>query len=149
MLVLALILALTSIPVLACAGYLFVLTLLSGRLPPPPASPPRLRFDFVVPGHNEEAGIAQTVKSLLAVEWPGELRRVVVVADNCTDATAAIAEAAGAKVLVRNDASLRGKGYALKHAFEILMAEGIADAFVVITPEYNHSFPAPLKSLVD
>ncbi|MFE5617526.1 NADPH-dependent FMN reductase [Streptomyces sp. NPDC056470] len=24
-----------------------------------------------------------------------------------------------------------------------------ADAFVVLTPEYNHSFPAPLKSLVD
>ncbi|MBT0773427.1 NAD(P)H-dependent oxidoreductase [Kineosporia sp. J2-2] len=24
-----------------------------------------------------------------------------------------------------------------------------ADAFVVITPEYNHSFPAPLKSLID
>ncbi|MEV7091128.1 NAD(P)H-dependent oxidoreductase [Streptomyces sp. NPDC093085] len=24
-----------------------------------------------------------------------------------------------------------------------------ADAFVVLTPEYNHSFPAPLKSLID
>ncbi|MEU3371468.1 NADPH-dependent FMN reductase [Streptomyces sp. NPDC006711] len=24
-----------------------------------------------------------------------------------------------------------------------------ADAFVVITPEYNHSFPAPLKNLID
>lgn len=24
-----------------------------------------------------------------------------------------------------------------------------ADAFLVLTPEYNHSFPAPLKSLVD
>ena len=143
MLVLALLLALTSVPVLACAGYLFVLTMLSGRLSPPPSGPPRLRFDFIVPGHNEEAGIAQTVKSLLAVEWPAELRRVVVVADNCTDATAAIAEAAGAKVLVRNDASLRGKGYALKHAFEHLMAGGssvggsggtepVADAFVVI-----------------
>ncbi|GHF72690.1 NAD(P)H-dependent oxidoreductase [Streptomyces sp. NRRL_ISP-5395] len=24
-----------------------------------------------------------------------------------------------------------------------------ADAFVVVTPEYNHSFPAPLKSLID
>ncbi|MFJ7331190.1 NADPH-dependent FMN reductase [Streptomyces cyaneofuscatus] len=24
-----------------------------------------------------------------------------------------------------------------------------ADAFVVITPEYNHSFPAPLKTLID
>lgn len=26
---------------------------------------------------------------------------------------------------------------------------GEADAFVVVTPEYNHSFPAPLKQLID
>jgi len=24
-----------------------------------------------------------------------------------------------------------------------------ADAFVVVTPEYNHSFPAPLKNVID
>ncbi|PRY19144.1 NADPH-dependent FMN reductase [Pseudosporangium ferrugineum] len=26
---------------------------------------------------------------------------------------------------------------------------GAADAFVVVTPEYNHSYPAPLKSTID
>ncbi|OJF12900.1 NADPH-dependent FMN reductase [Couchioplanes caeruleus] len=26
---------------------------------------------------------------------------------------------------------------------------GLADAFVVVTPEYNHSFPAPLKATID
>ncbi|MEV6598867.1 NAD(P)H-dependent oxidoreductase [Actinoplanes sp. NPDC051346] len=26
---------------------------------------------------------------------------------------------------------------------------GLADAFVVVTPEYNHSYPAPLKALID
>ncbi|GAA0368927.1 NADPH-dependent FMN reductase [Bowmanella denitrificans] len=26
---------------------------------------------------------------------------------------------------------------------------GAADAFIVVTPEYNHSFPAPLKALID
>jgi NAD(P)H-dependent FMN reductase len=26
---------------------------------------------------------------------------------------------------------------------------GAADAFVVVTPEYNHSFPAPLKAAID
>lgn len=25
----------------------------------------------------------------------------------------------------------------------------VADAFVIITPEYNHSFPAPLKTAID
>jgi cellulose synthase/poly-beta-1,6-N-acetylglucosamine synthase-like glycosyltransferase len=132
MLALAILLALTSLPALVCATYLFALTVLSVRGKPPAPVRPRMKFDFVVPSHNEEGGIAQTVKSLLAVDWPAELRRVVVVADNCVDATAANAEAAGAKVLVRNDKTLRGKGYALKHAFEILLAEGFADALVVI-----------------
>lgn len=26
---------------------------------------------------------------------------------------------------------------------------GMADAFIVVTPEYNHGYPAPLKSLID
>ncbi|MEU7909186.1 NAD(P)H-dependent oxidoreductase [Actinoplanes sp. NPDC049118] len=26
---------------------------------------------------------------------------------------------------------------------------GVADAFVVVTPEYNHSYPAPLKAVID
>lgn len=26
---------------------------------------------------------------------------------------------------------------------------GAADAFIVVTPEYNHSYPAPLKALID
>lgn len=26
---------------------------------------------------------------------------------------------------------------------------GAADAFVIVTPEYNHSYPAPLKNLID
>ena len=26
---------------------------------------------------------------------------------------------------------------------------GAADAFVIVTPEYNHGYPAPLKSLID
>ncbi|UNO40524.1 NAD(P)H-dependent oxidoreductase [Streptomyces sp. MST-110588] len=43
--------------------------------------------------------------------------------------------------------------YELRHGSEemALFAKrvGAADAFVVITPEYNHSFPAPLKHAID
>jgi NAD(P)H-dependent FMN reductase len=31
----------------------------------------------------------------------------------------------------------------------ITLRLGSADAFVVVTPEYNHSFPAPLKNAID
>lgn len=125
-------LVLLSLPVVVASGYLLLLTLLSGRRPPPPPVPPRMRFDLVVPAHDEEGGIAQTVKSLLAVDYPEAGRRAVVVADNCTDATAERARQAGATVLVREDSTRRGKGFALDHAFRWCLADGFADAVVVV-----------------
>lgn len=89
------------------------------------------RFAFVVPAHNEEGGIAATVRSLLRVQYPATLFDVIVIADNCTDATAEVARKEGALCLERRDDSLRGKGYALRFAFEQLLS-GDYDAFVVI-----------------
>lgn len=120
-----------SLPVTLACGYLLLLTLSSRRTRAPAGPTPRLRFDLIVPAHNEEAGIAQTIESLLAVEWPESLRRVLVVADNCSDATAARARAAGAEVLERTDPVNRGKGFALEHAFAHSLA-GPADALVVV-----------------
>jgi GT2 family glycosyltransferase len=122
-----------SLPVLAWTLYLATLAALSRALrPPPPAVAPLPRFEVVVPAHDEEGGIAATVQSLQAVEYPVDRRRVVVVADNCSDATAARARDAGATVLERTDRERRGKGYALAHAFEQTLAEGTADAIVVV-----------------
>lgn len=125
-------LALAGLPVLVACGYLLVLTLLSAEEQPPAPDAPRLYFDVVVPAHDEEAGIARTVESLHGLAWPRALFRVLVVADNCSDETAARARAAGATVLERADRERRGKGYALAHAFEHSLAEGRAQALVVI-----------------
>jgi GT2 family glycosyltransferase len=125
-------LALAALPVLLASTYLLVLAALSRRRAPPPSAPPHLRFDVVVPAHDEEAGIASTVASLRRLAYPEQLRRIVVVADNCTDRTAAVARQAGAIVLVRDDPARRGKGYALSHAFAWALAEGFADAVVVV-----------------
>jgi cellulose synthase/poly-beta-1,6-N-acetylglucosamine synthase-like glycosyltransferase len=125
-------LAALALPATFSCGYLFLLTLLSGAAHPPPRSTRQLRFDIVVPAHNEESGIARTVESLRRIDWPAECFRVWVVADNCTDATAAVAQAAGASVLVREDATLRGKGYALTFGFRSSMDEGWASAIVVV-----------------
>lgn len=145
-------LAALAMPVLLASAYLFALAALSwrGRAPAPPA--PHLRFDVVVPAHDEEAGIGATVANLRALAYPEPLRRVVVVADNCTDGTAAAARAAGAHVLVREDAQRRGKGYALAHAFEWSLAGGSADAVVVVdadtvvTPNLLGAFAARLDA---
>src|SRR3954468_13749647 len=75
------------------------------------ADGPRPRCAVLVPAHDEEAGIARTLGDLLPQLGPGD--RLVVVADNCADGTAAVARGAGAEVLERTDPDHRGKGYAL------------------------------------
>ena len=72
----------------------------------------------VVPAHDETAGIAATLRALRAQLRPGD--RLLVVADNCSDDTAAVAMAEGAEVAERRDADLRGKGYALAFGIERL-----------------------------
>src|ERR1700682_3426648 len=88
-------LALAGLPALAASLYLAALAVLARRPAPPAPSVPRLRFDVVVPAHDEEAGIALTVESLLALDYPRELFRVLVIADNCRDRTAERATSAG------------------------------------------------------
>src|SRR4051812_8023575 len=104
-------LSLASVPAVAASADLPLLPVASRRGAALPSGPARLKFDFVIPAHNEETGIAVTVASVLALDYPRSLFRVLVVADNCTDATAAVAAAAGSDVLVRNVADVRGKGH--------------------------------------
>ena len=88
--------------------------LLSARRRAPVQSPiasERMRTAVLVPAHNEAAGIAVTLRALSAQLTSCD--RLVVVADNCSDRTAQVALDEGAEVLVRTDAKLRGKGYAL------------------------------------
>lgn len=74
----------------------------------------------LVPAHNECAGIAATVRGLRAQLRPGD--RLLVVADNCSDETAALARAEGAEVAERQHATERGKGYALAFGVDRLRA---------------------------
>lgn len=73
---------------------------------------------MVIPAHDEESGIRETVASCLAAEYDAGRSRVVVIADNCTDATARVAREAGAVVLERHDPARRSKGYALEFFFQ-------------------------------
>jgi cellulose synthase/poly-beta-1,6-N-acetylglucosamine synthase-like glycosyltransferase len=71
----------------------------------------RRRLAIVMPAHDEASIIAGTLRSI--VPQLGESDRLIVVADNCSDETAAIAAVEGAEVIVRSDSTRRGKGYAL------------------------------------
>ena len=124
-------LTIASAPFVLAAAYLALLAAWSRRLPPR-AAVSGVRFDIIVPAHDEESGIVATIDSLFAVEYPRDQFRVTVIADNCTDATAARAREAGAHVLERADNTRRGKGHALSFAYQAVLAEQFADAVVVI-----------------
>lgn len=81
----------------------------------------RPRVAVLVPAHDEEQGIEPVLKAILADLTAHD--RLIVVADNCTDATADRARAAGAIVLERQDNERRGKGFALDHGLKFLDAD--------------------------
>jgi glycosyltransferase involved in cell wall biosynthesis len=103
-----------------------------------------IRLAVVVPAHDEEAMIARTVQSLLRAGCASNSTLfaedraastwhipVIVVAHNCTDRTAAVAAAAGARVVELNHVEMRGKAVALRCGFEAARTEG-ANAFLVV-----------------
>lgn len=84
----------------------------------------------LIPAHDEADGIDATLKSVLSQLRPQD--RLLVVADNCTDATADVAGRAGAEVLERRNLVQRGKGYALDHGVRHLAASASLPAVVVV-----------------
>jgi cellulose synthase/poly-beta-1,6-N-acetylglucosamine synthase-like glycosyltransferase len=107
----------------------------------------------LVPAHDEEAQIGATVQALLPAlaaapgggagpggvgAGPGPKLRLIVIADNCTDGTAAEARAAGARapagvqveIIERADRARRGKGFAL--AFGLRHLDAAPPEVVVI-----------------
>ena len=93
---------------------------------------PKKTFAVIVAAHNEQAVIGQLIDNLQKLEYPKELYDIFVVADNCSDNTAAIARAGGAIVYDRTSSVGKGKGFALEWMFNQLFAmERQYDAVVV------------------
>jgi cellulose synthase/poly-beta-1,6-N-acetylglucosamine synthase-like glycosyltransferase len=116
----------------AIAAYLIGLSVaaVAARPAPPPSRRSR-RFALLVPAHDEAAVIERLVASLRALTYPMDAYDVLVVADNCSDATATLARAAGAMVHERRDLALRGKGHALRWLLDRVRAAGAYDAYIV------------------
>lgn len=112
--VIAAIILIVAVPVLFVA-----IECLAALLPHPTAmATARGKVAVLVPAHNEAIVISATLKSLQT-----QLReddRIVVVADNCTDATAEVAREHGASVIERMDTQRHGKGWALDYGCRAL-----------------------------
>jgi cellulose synthase/poly-beta-1,6-N-acetylglucosamine synthase-like glycosyltransferase len=74
----------------------------------------------IIPAHNEASCIDSTLLRLKHELMPTD--EVIVVADNCSDETAAIAQHYKVTVLERFDTTRQGKGYALDWGLQYLKA---------------------------
>lgn len=93
---------------------------------------PTKRFALIVAAHNEETVIGELVDSLIKMDYPTNMYDVFVIADNCDDTTAQVAEKHGAIVLSRFNKIEKGKGFALQWAFDkIFKMSKKYDAFCI------------------
>ena len=97
-----------------------------------------MKLAVLIPAHNEAEVIGLTLESVI-----GQLRtkdRLLVVADNCNDETAAIARQNKVEVVERYDDQRRGKGYALDFGIQALKRNPpdvvvILDADIQLAPD--------------
>lgn len=110
----------------------FIVGMVRGEVKIPPAK--RLhRYAFFIAAHNEEAVIANLVRSIKDQDYPAELIDIFVVADACTDDTARVAREAGAIVYERNDLARKGKSWVMDYGFDRILDEypGRYEAFFI------------------
>ncbi|TMC09487.1 MAG: glycosyltransferase [Chloroflexi bacterium] len=144
---LGIVLAAAGLPFAAAGLYLLVLALASfRRVRAPRRADPPPRLAVLVPAHDEEELIARCVESLLAQDYSPSRFRVVVIADNCSDRTAAVAGGVGAVVMERRD-DRRGKGHALRWAMDRLLAAAEPPDAVVVVDADSVAEPDLLRHL--
>lgn len=105
---------------------------------------PQKKFLFLVPAHNEEMVIEDTVLSLIHQNYDPALFDIVVIADNCTDRTAEIVRSLGKAQVFENFSKPeepRGKPHAIAKYIDTedwLKYDYIAfiDADNIVEPNY-------------
>ncbi len=100
----------------------YVLVVLT-RKPPKHVATKNHKFAVMIAARNERAVIGDLINSIKNQNYPQELIDIFVIADNCTDDTAAIARKAGAIVFTRHNQEKVGKGYALDYGLKSIWQE--------------------------
>ena len=129
-------------------SYQYVYLLISCFLRPKryPKTDRTKRYAAIIAARNEECVLPSLVRSIRAQDYPRDLIDIYVVADNCTDGTAAAARAEGAVVFERADKTRVGKGFALGFLFDRIAEQKgslraydaylVFDADNVLRPDY-------------
>jgi cellulose synthase/poly-beta-1,6-N-acetylglucosamine synthase-like glycosyltransferase len=123
-------LVLLTLPLVAELVVLTLASLLPKRTSTRSVDSAPLHLAVIIPAHNEELLIASCVKSLRA-SADGVDTRIIAVAHNCSDRTAARAAEAGAEVVIYDNPLAKGKGSALSVGFAYASSQGV-DATLVV-----------------
>lgn len=103
----------------------------------------RIKLAVLIPAHNEGAEIGITLENLMPQLQNND--RLIVIADNCTDNTALVAQQYRAIVIERNNPEKRGKGYALDYGLSFLESNP-PDVLIIIDADCS-SQPDCLQTL--
>ena len=131
---------LLAIPLLVTAYFVVEVAVGLPRLPRRDLAPPLPgRVTIVMPAHDEAAIIGDIIALLMPAldGWAS----LLVVADNCVDATAEIARAAGASVIERSSTMDRGKGFALAFAQQHLRSDP-PDVVIILDADCGSDRPS-------
>lgn len=136
-------------------GHLLLLTIAFWKLPHQKMvqrETSRFHFLILVPAHDEERLLPDLLANLKKLDYPKDLFRVHVVADNCTDQTVKVVQQTYAQVHIRTDRQHLGKGYALNWLMEQLKQAGepydaivFLDADSIVSPNFLQVMSAHLE----
>lgn len=112
-------------------------------------------YGYIISARNEENVIGNLIDSIKQQDYPSDMYKIYVIADNCTDNTAKVAKENGAIVLERFNTEKIGKSYALNDIFNFAINDcDKIEAFIVLdadnlvdknfTKEMNKAFDAGL-----
>ncbi len=89
------------------------------------------QFIVIAPVHNDAASVPTFIQALKHQDYPTDRYRLIILADNCSDPTAAVARSLGAEVFERYDLNREGKGYALNTLLTQSLQNATFDAVVL------------------
>lgn len=149
----------------ACASFLFLLTMLAVyqwtlagisllplRARKTASEDEQSQFLILIPAHNEERTLPTTLESIAELRYPKERVHVIVVADRCDDATAAVARRHGVHCTERLSGP-SGKGAVIAWAVDELPKNSttfdalvVLDADTIVNPHLLNAFHEGLIS---
>ncbi len=81
------------------------------------------KYAVLIAARNEEAVIGKLIESIKQQNYPSDLIKIFVVADNCTDKTAKIVKKSGTVCYERFDQIHKTKGFALQYLVECIKSD--------------------------